>query len=205
MMNHQHTHVIAITGGIGSGKSVVSQLLRVMGFTVFDCDSSAKRVMEADPKLRADLTALFGSEAYLASTEGPKLNRPYLSSCIFGHPDLLAKMNACVHPAVARDLESVIAHHSDAPILFYESAILFESGFDQLAPTHEVWAVSAPLELRIRRAMERDKASRDKVLSRIDAQLPQEEKEQRANAVILNDDCHSVIHQVRQLLAQHSL
>ena len=203
-MSSQHpTRVIALTGGIGSGKSVVSQLRRVMGYTVFDCDSSAKRVMQDDPQLRADLTALFGPETYSTTTDGPRLNRTYLASRIFGHPDLIAQMNACVHPAVARDLCSVIGYHSDEPVIFYESAILYESGFDQLAPTHEVWTVSAPLELRISRAMQRDHTTRDKVMSRIASQMPQDEKERRAQAVIINDDRHSIIAQVRSILDQH--
>lgn len=192
--------LIAITGGIGSGKSVVSQLLRTMGYTVYDCDMQAKRLMTADPLLRQQLTDLFGPDTYLQDETGvPRLNRSYLSSQIFANAGLLAQMNACVHPTVARDLLALAAAMPEESVLFFESAILYESGFDQQVPPTEVWTVSAPLELRIARAMRRDQAPRDKVLSRIQSQMPQEEKERRANHVIVNDDHQSVIQQVAEL------
>lgn len=192
--------IIAITGGIGSGKSVVSQLLRTMGHQVYDCDERAKHVMIHDAQLRAELTALFGPEAYLPADDGSlQLNKPYLSARIFGDASMLAQMNACVHPAVARDIRRQMAARPGLDRFFYESAILFEAHFDALVKPDEVWTVSAPLETRIQRAMLRDHASRERILSRINAQLPQEEKQQRADHVIVNDDRHSVIDQVRQL------
>lgn len=184
-------HLTAITGGIGSGKSVVSALLRVMGYEVYDCDARAKWVMTHDPLLRQQLIEFFGEETY--SADGTLLNKPFLASKIFGDAEALQKMNACVHPAVARDLMQQSA-------IFFESAILFESGFDKLVPPSEVWTVSAPLELRITRAMKRDGASREKILNRIDSQLPQEEKERRADHIIRNDDEHSLIEQVHELI-----
>lgn len=192
--------IIAITGGIGSGKSVVSQLLRTMGHHVYDCDERAKHVMIHDAQLRAELTALFGPEAYLPADDGSlQLNKPYLSARIFGDATLLAQMNACVHPAVARDIRRQMAAHPSLDRFYYESAILFEADFDKLVMPDEVWTVSAPLETRIQRAMLRDRASRERILSRIASQLPQEAKEQRADHIIVNDDRHSVIAQVRKL------
>ncbi len=192
--------LIAITGGIGSGKSVVSQLLRVMGYTVYDCDERAKWLMTHDEQLRNELCRLFGTDTYLPSANGSwLLNKPYLSDVIFSRPDALTKMNACVHPAVWRDMQTQILAESKE-YFFFESAILYESGFDHLSTPDEVWAVSAPVELRILRAMQRDNASREKVLSRIASQMPQEEKIRRANHIILNDDTHSIIAQVHKLL-----
>lgn len=209
--------LIAITGGIGSGKSVVSQLLRVMDFPVYDCDARAKWVMTHDPELRQQLIELFGPQTYQTPLS---LNKPYLSSQIFGHPEALARMNACVHPAVARDLQRQYADYLSNPStlsnpsnlsnssnpsrpslpFFFESAILFESGFDQLSHPDLVWTVSAPLELRIARASMRDHATREQILNRIQSQLAQEEKEKRSDAVIYNDPEHSVIEQVNGLL-----
>lgn len=200
--------LIAITGGIGSGKSVVSQALRVMGFPVYDSDSRAKWVMTHDTQLRQQLIGLFGAETYLADGS---LNKPHLSAAIFGHAEALAQMNACVHPAVARDLEKQYLEHlskqQNSPAepkenipFFFESAILFESGFDKLSSPDQVWTVSAPLELRISRAMSRDNASRQQILSRIESQMTQEEKENRANHVIWNDSEHSVLAQIREIL-----
>lgn len=225
--------LIAITGGIGSGKSVVSQLLRVMGFRVYDCDARAKWVMTHDALLRQQLIELFGPDTYLPAVQDgvdlpavpdgtcqpavhdedavPTLNKSYLSSQIFGHPEALAKMNACVHPAVGRDLmqqyhanssnHTPLSNPSTLPLpFFFESAILFESAFDRIVHPDSIWTVSAPLELRIERAMCRDHATREQVLARIASQMAQEEKEKRSDAVIMNDTEHSVTRQVWELV-----
>lgn len=191
--------LIAITGGIGSGKSIVSQALRIMGYTVYDCDSRAKWVMTHDPILREQLIALFGQETYLADGS---LNKPHLSAAIFGNAEALAKMNACVHPAVARDLMTAYQQEGqdERKPFFFESAILFESRFNTLAIPDQVWTVSAPLELRISRAMLRDHTTRDQILSRINSQMPQEEKERLADHVIWNDKAHSVLEQINALI-----
>jgi len=188
--------LVAITGGIGSGKSVVSQLLRVMGYPVYDCDANAKALMTSDPILRQDLISLFGPETYLSDGS---LNKPFLSKAIFSSPELLAKMNAAVHPAVARD----IARHQtlfQARLFFYESAILFESGFNKLAVPDKVICVTAPLELRISRTITRDNASRESVLKRINSQMSQEQKNQLADYEIKNDDRNSIIVQIEKVL-----
>ena len=195
--------IIAITGGIGSGKSVVSQLLHTMGYTVYDCDERAKWLMTHDPLLREQLIKLFGPDTYLSTADGSwQLNKPHLSGCIFGHPEALAQMDACVHPAVARDIQQQVylAGKRGEHLFFYESAILYESGFDQLSPPDTVWTVSAPLETRISRAMQRDHADRNRILSRIDAQMPQQEKERRADHTIINDDHHSIVAQVNHIM-----
>ena len=191
--------LIAITGGIGSGKSIVSQALRIMGYTVYDCDSRAKWVMTHDPILREQLIALFRQETYLADGS---LNKPHLSAAIFGNAEALAKMNACVHPAVARDLMTEYQNEGqgERKPFFFESAILFESRFNTLAIPDQVWTVSAPLELRISRAMLRDHTTRDQILSRINSQMPQEEKERLADHVIWNDKAHSVLEQINALI-----
>lgn len=195
--------LIAITGGIGSGKSVVAQLLRVMGHTVYDCDERAKWVMTHDAQLRSQLTALFGPDTYLPTATGnPELNKPYLSARIFSNSDALTQMNACVHPAVWRDMQTFLMAEPKE-YFFFESAILFESGFDRLARPDAVWTVSAPLELRIARSMQRDNTTREKILSRIASQMPQDEKERRADQTILNDDKHSLILQVNSCLEKY--
>lgn len=191
--------LIAITGGIGSGKSVISQLLRIMGFPVYDCDARAKWVMTHDPILRQQLTDLFGAETYLPDHE---LNKPYLSAKIFNDSAALAQMNACVHPAVNRDLQRQYRQLCPLPSdpFFFESAILFESGFDHLSLPDRIWTVSAPLELRIANAMQRDHASRQQIISRMKAQMAQEEKEKRSDVIILNDMEHSIIQQVNDAI-----
>ncbi len=188
------TSLVAITGGIGCGKSVVSRLLRTMGYAVYDCDDRARFLMNHDTELRRRLCNTFGPATF--RTDGT-LNREHLARSIFGNEEALQRMNSLVHPCVGKDLREWHSRHTGTPA-FYESAILFESGFDRFAD--RIWSVSAPLELRIARCMERDHCNREKVMARIEKQIPQEEKDRRADAVILNDPKHSLIDQVRKLL-----
>lgn len=202
-MDRTLPRIIALTGGIGTGKSVVARLLRVMGYPVYDCDQQAKLLMTADRQLRQELIQLFGTDTYMTGTDGSVLlNRPYLSSQIFGHDDKLMQMNARVHPAVARHLLSCAKAVDPHGLFFFESAIHFESGFHRLVPADAVWTVSAPLEVRIERAMRRDGNSRQQVMARIESQMPDSDKEALSTAVIVNDDRHSVIAQVSFLISQ---
>ena len=189
------THMLtAITGGIGTGKSIVSQLLRTMGYAVYDCDREAKRLMNEDAGLKASLIAAFGT--YIYNKEG-QLDRKALAAVIFNDSEALERANAIIHPATFADLEKWKQRQQGR--CFFESAILWESGFDRQAD--EIWSVSAPLELRISRVQNRDHSSREQILSRIQSQMPQDEKDRRAHHVIRNDSAHSVIAQVNALLA----
>lgn len=187
--------MIVITGGIGCGKSAVCQLLQIMGHSIYDCDSEAKKLMNSDPLLMQQLRELFGTETYLADGT---LNRQHLAAQIFNDTSKLSQMNALVHPAVARDLTQKAARSTQR--LFVETAIHFESGFNRLITPDQVWCVAAPLELRIARAMARDHASREQVLARIQNQMSQEEKIKRSDIVIWNDNEHSLIEQINNYL-----
>lgn len=189
------TRIIIITGGIGCGKSVVTRLLHVMGYPTYDCDQEAKRLMTEDPELRQQLICAFGPETYL---EDGALNKAHLSALIFNDKTTLQKMDAIVHPAVGRDIIAHLSEHN-AP-LFVETAIYYEAEFGRFIAPDQVWCVASPLELRIGRAMKRDNTSREKILARINSQMSQEEKIQKADAVIWNDDTHSIISQVNALL-----
>ena len=195
--------IIALTGGIGCGKSVVSELLRVMGYIVYDCDANAKLLMHSDSELRNRLTTLFGTETYNADGA---LNKQHLSAAIFGNAEALNKMNNLVHPAVARDITKLYremnAKVGDKNVLlFFESAILFESHFDELIKPDIVVSVSAPFEMRLARATTRDHASRQQIIRRIENQMSQEKKDERADIVIYNDEKNSIIHQIDKLLS----
>ena len=195
--------IIALTGGIGCGKSVVSELLRVMGYIVYDCDANAKLLMHSDSELRNRLTTLFGTETYNADGA---LNKQHLSAAIFGNAEALNKMNNLVHPAVARDITKLYremnAKVGDKNVLlFFESAILFESHFDELVKPDIVVSVSAPFEMRLARATTRDHASRQQIIRRIENQMSQEKKDERADSVIYNDEKNSIIHQIDKLLS----
>jgi len=189
--------LIALTGGIGCGKSIISDLLRVMGYQVYDCDSQAKRLMQSDKVLIKDLIRIFGEQTYYSDGT---LNKKYLSKCIFGNTGALNEMNAAIHPAVCRELLSIYKLSEKDKPFFYESAILYESSFDKLAVPDLVISVTAPLALRIERVMKRDCCTKEAVISRLNSQMDQKEKDGKADYVIFNDDKHSIIDQIDELL-----
>lgn len=170
---------IGITGGIGSGKSTVCALLKEHGVAVYDSDAEAKRLMSESESLRSALVDAFGEECY----NGEGLNRAYLASKVFGDDEALGRLNAIVHPAVKDDFRAW-AERQQGSYVVLESAILFESGFD--AEVDTTLAVMAPLEERVRRAMERDGAEREQILDRISHQLSDDELHSRANRTIVN-------------------
>lgn len=194
MKNIEPHMLTAITGGIGTGKSIVSRLLRTMGYAVYDCDREAKRLMNEDPSVKASLIAAFGAHIY--NKEG-QLDRKALAAVIFNNSESLQRANAIIHPATFDDLERWKQRQQGR--CFFESAILWESGFDRQAD--EIWSITAPLELRISRVQIRDHSTREQILARIRSQMPQDEKDRRAHHVIHNDAGHSVIAQVNALLA----
>lgn len=189
---------LGITGGIGSGKSVVARLLELRGVPVYIADAESKRLVDSSPEIRERLITLFGEALYAAGT----LDRRMLASLIFGDAERLARVNAIIHPAVRRHFEAW-ARRQKVPLCAIESAILFESGFDRTVDASLM--VYAPRALRIQRASTRDAAPLAEIERRIDSQMPDEEKRRRADYVILNDDCHALIPQVERLLAQYRL
>lgn len=184
---------IGITGGIGSGKSVVAELLRLLGVPVYIADTESKRLVGEHPVIRERLMALLGPETYT----GEGLNRAYMASRIFADPALLAAVNGIIHPAVNRHFLEW-ASKQKAPRVALESAILFESGFDSVVDV--TLAVYAPEEIRIRRAMAREGVSRERVLERLRNQLDDEEKKARADYVVYNDDRRALLPQVTEFL-----
>lgn len=154
---------IAIIGGIGSGKSVVSQILRVMGFPVYDCDSEAKRLMDNSSKIKSKIVDAFGEESLING----QLNRPYLSTVVFGHPEKLKQLNNIVHPEVHLDFEHWVAECKTSAV-FVETAILFESGMD--AFVDEIWMVDTPEDVRVARVVKRNGLPVEQVKARIRSQ-----------------------------------
>lgn len=186
---------VGITGGIGSGKSVVSRLLEVMGIPVYIADVESKNLTNTDPFIRKELCALLGEEVF----EGGRLNKELLASYLFGHPDHARQINRIIHPQVKDDFRRWIAGRSLSPIVGMESAILIESGF--AAEVDVVVMVYAPLELRIQRAIRRDSSSYELVMKRIQSQMNDEEKRKQAGFVIVNDGETPLIPQVLELVS----
>lgn len=184
---------IGITGGIGSGKSVVAELLKVYGVPVYIADTESKRLTATSPVIRRGLISLLGQEVYDA--EG--LNRKFLATRIFNDSALLEQVNAIIHPEVNRHYLHWV-EQQDTPATAMESAILFESGFDTLVDVRLM--VYAPREVRIQRAMQREKVTREEIVRRIENQLDDELKKQRADYVIYNDGRQALIPQTEEFL-----
>lgn len=189
---------IGITGGIGSGKSVVSRLLELLGIPVYVCDTEAKRLMQTDAAIRRDLVALLGEDAYRDGC----LNKPLLASYLFGHPAHAGQVNGIVHPRVRDDFRAWTLRQGDLPLVGMESAILIEAGFR--AEVDKVVMVWAPAEVRIERAIRRDGASRAEVGKRILCQMDDDEKRRQADFLLVNDGQHPLIPQVLNLISSLS-
>lgn len=156
--------VVAIVGGIGAGKSVVSKILRCMGYPVYDCDSEARRLMDSSPEIIGRISAEIAPDA--VGSDG-RLRRDVLSAAVFSDLKKLKQLNSIVHGAVREHLQTVIAADS-SPIFFFETAILYESGFDSLAD--EVWEVIAAPEERIARVRLRSGLSTSDIKRRMASQ-----------------------------------
>ena len=189
---------LGITGGIGSGKSFVSRCLKE-GFSVqvYDTDREAKRLMLEHEGIRADLIALLGEEVYTAAG----LNKPLLAAYIFSSPENAQKVNAIVHPRVKEDFRNWAFRQEQAgcQLVGVESAILFESGFDR--EVDKTLTVSAPLELRITRVMERDRVGREQVLERITAQISDEERNRLSDFSVENAETSDIHAQLVRILS----
>lgn len=185
---------IGITGGIGSGKSVVAELFKLSGVPVFIADTEAKQLINTSLKIRTEFIRLFGNEIYTKD----ELNKKLLASLIFKDKTLLQTVNGIVHPEVGRHFTRWVQKQNTA-ICGIESAILFESGFDSLVD--KTLTVFAPENIRIERASSRDNTTEEVIKQRINNQLPEEIKKERSDYVIYNDDCVALIPQVHSLLA----
>ena len=183
--------LIAITGGIGSGKSYVCQLLEKRGIKVYDCDAAAKRLMRTSATLRQQLRQLVGPQVY----RGCILQKRVLAEFLLASEANKQAVNEIVHPAVALDF-------IESDYQWLESAILFDSGFHRRVPFSFVVCVSAPEAVRVQRIMARDGISEAKALEWIHRQMPQEQVEGLSNFVIVNDGVAPLEPQVDKLIHQ---
>ncbi|MBQ8452469.1 MAG: dephospho-CoA kinase [Prevotella sp.] len=180
---------IAITGGIGAGKSYVCRLLEKRGINVYDCDAAAKRLMRTSTPLQQQLQELIGNDVYRDGS----LQKSVLAQFLLASEENKQAVNDIVHPAVAKDFE-------DSDYTWLESAILFDSRFNERTHFDYIICVTAPLEVRITRIMQRDNISREKTLEWINRQLPQEEVVRMSNFEIVNDGLQPLTPQVNRLI-----
>ena len=175
---------LGVTGGIGSGKTTVCGFLEEQGARVFYADIEAKRLMQGNDTVRAEIIEAFGAGAY---GDDESLNRAYLADRVFGDADKVERLNAIVHPHVFAAFEAAKerAAEEDIGLLVHEAALLFEAGGDQHVDVTAV--VVAPDADRIARVVERDDVTPSQVRDRMSHQLPQDELRRRADYVIEND------------------
>lgn len=187
---------LGITGGIGSGKSIVAEIFSLCGIPVYIADVESKRITATSSIVREKLIRLFGNELY----KNDALDKQLLASKIFNDPSALQEVNKIIHPEVEKDFCNWVEKNKNYDIVAQEAAILYESGFDRLMD--KVVTVYTPLEMRIERTMKRDNSTREKVLERIHNQLPDEEKAKLSDYMIVNNGTKSLIEQVLDIIQQ---
>lgn len=189
--------LIAISGGIGSGKSTISHALKTMGFVVYDCDSHAKRLTDSSHEILSRIAAEISPTAL--NNDGT-LNRKALADIVFNDSSSLRCLNSIVHSAVLNDIRQWIECHQSSHLpLFIETAILYQSGLDKLVD--EVWNVEAPKNIRITRVMQRNNLKAEDVEARINAQDSfKPAKPHPRTFTILNDNTAALLPQIKSLL-----
>jgi dephospho-CoA kinase len=183
---------VGLTGGIGSGKTTAAQIFEVLGIPVYYADIEAKRLMNEDKELRSDIIKVFGEQAYINDS----LDRKFIASIVFADPQKLQSLNSIVHPATKKDSEKWMKMQT-TPYAIHEAALIFEANVNDRLDY--VIGVSSPQELRIRRAIERDKVSKEEVLKRMNKQLDEEAKMSKCDFVLINDEQQLLIPQVLEL------
>lgn len=191
--------LVGITGGIGSGKSVVSRICRVKGFAVYDCDSRAKMLMHSSDEIKRELITLVGSE--VICSDGT-INKALLSNKIFSDSNIRNRVNKIVHESVRKDLLEWVNNQNSA-CLFVESAILHTSHLDEIVDA--IWLVEASTEMCVRRVIDRNKVSRQEVEMRMKSQEKEfEALSQDKISKIFNDNEKSLMEQINLLLLNMS-
>lgn len=174
--------IIGVTGGIGSGKTTIINYIKEKGFAVYIADDAGKKVMQK-PEIIQQINELFNNEVLLPNGF---LDRSKIASLVFNNNEKLQQLNNIVHPAVGLDFEEFKRENSNEKVIFKETAVLFESG--SYKNCDATILITAPLEIRIKRVMQRDNISKEQVESRIKNQLSDDEKAALATYIVENID-----------------
>ena len=188
------TKIIGLTGGIGSGKSTVANYIASKGIPVYIADDEAKRLMELD-EAKQKIQSLFSESIF---NKDKTLNRKRIAELVFNNPSKLQELNAVVHPLVHQHFKNWVKEHENFPFVIKEVAILFETGGNKQCD--KVILITAPEDLRIERACNRDNVDRETVLNRMKNQLPEAEKELLSDYVIHNIDLKQTFKEVDVIL-----
>ncbi len=188
--------ILGLTGGIGSGKSTIARIFEELGVPVYYADIEAKKFLDEEP-VKNELRKLWGNRVLDAEN---KVDKAVLASIVFKDEKELAKLNALIHPLLEEDFKQWVQKQNAAPYVVKEAAILFEAGFDK--NVDRVLSVTAPVEQRIARVMERDHVNRQQVLDRVSKQWTDEMRAEKSDYIIRNSDTDMVLEQVFKLHEQ---
>lgn len=187
------TKIIGLTGGIGSGKTTIANYFSTLGIPVYIADDEAKKLMESS-EVKDSIKEKFGESIF----DNTILNRAKLAEIVFADSGKLDQLNAIVHPAVRNHFKKWLLNHEASPFVIYEAAILFESG--NYKNCDYIITVTAPLESRIQRVIDRDKTNREQVLKRINAQWNDEQRISKSNFIIDNRNIETAKLKVEEIL-----
>lgn len=184
---------VAVTGGIGSGKSVVCKIFEKIGIPVFNADFEAKKLINTSRTIHDKLVSLFGAAIYQSNGD---IHRKKMADLIFNDNFALQKVNEIVHPEVRKRFIEW-TEEQNSPYIIQEAAIIFES--KQTQSFDKIITVTAPLELKIERVIKRDQVSKEEVYKRMQSQLPDEIKIAKSDFVIMNDEVEMIIPQIIEI------
>jgi dephospho-CoA kinase len=184
---------VGITGGIGSGKSIVCSVFKKLGIPVYEADDRAKLLIETHPEIRNQIISAFGEQSYSDNV----YNRKYIASKVFTDNELLVKLNNIVHPYVASDFFRWAEQFSSTPYIIEEAAILFESGAYKKMDYNIL--IDSPLELRIARVMQRDHLSKEEILNRINKQISTDKIKHLVDWIIVNNNKQLILPQIFEI------
>lgn len=190
------TKIIGVTGGIGSGKTTMMNYIKAKGFKVFIADDAGKKVMQKAEIIKK-VNALFNGE--VLQNDG-FLDRSKIATFVFNNKDLLQKLNQIVHPAVETDFQEFVKENKNETIAFKESALLFET--EAYKKCFATILITAPLNIRIARVLERDKITKEQILSRINNQMSDEDKIKLATYVVENVDIKSAYNRLDAIISE---
>jgi len=186
-------HKVGVTGGIGSGKTLVCEVFKRLGIPVYNADNEAKNILNSNTEVRKSIENYFGQDIY----ENNSLNKKKLAEIIFNNSEAIQRINSTVHPVVRQYFIAWCKLQENKPYVIEEAAIIFESGaFKELDYTINVFA---PEQIRIQRVMERDRATIEDVKNRMQNQMNDDERMKLANFTIINDGTKMIIPQILEI------